>query len=122
MNSIQITGSDVRLTCAVELHPAVLDSEIFLLMVDAQLSRNGTPLPLIGPTVTGTTFTYTTQLDSFQKSDFGNYTCTATVRPQSASIYLTGIDVLSNTLNIKPGKYCMTLTLVLEVNFSVLAF
>ena len=123
-NSIQITGSDVRLTCVVELHPAILDYEIFLLMVDTQLSRNGTPLPLAGPTVTSTTFTYTTQLDSFQRSDFGNYTCTAIVRPQSSSAYLTGIDVLSNTLNIKPSKHCMTLiiNLALGINYSVLAF
>ena len=121
-NSIQLTGSDVRLTCAVELHPAVLDSEIFLLMVDTQLSRNGFPLPLTGPTVTGTIFTYTTLLDSFQKSDFGNYTCTTTIRPHPSSTYLTGIDVLSNTLNIKPGKHCMTLNLVLEINFFSLLF
>ena len=90
--------------CAVELNSEILDSEIFLLTVDAQLLRNGTPFLLTGPTVTGTTFTYVTQLKSFQQSDFGNYTCTATVRPSLSSMYLTGIDVLSNTFSIKPGK------------------
>jgi hypothetical protein len=88
----------------VELNPAILDSEIFLPMIDVQLSRNGTPLSLTGPTVTGATFTYVTQLRSFQRSDFGNYTCTAAVRPQPSSTYLTGIDILSNSLDIKPGK------------------
>ena len=92
------------LTCVVKLNLAIQNSEIFLLTIEAQLSRNGTPLPLTGPTVTGTTFTYTTQLRLFQQSDFGNYTCTATVSPSPSSTYLTGIDVLSNTLNIKPGK------------------
>ena len=103
-NSIQTLGSDVRLTCAVELNAAILDSEIFLLAIDTQLSRNGTPLPLVGPIVTGTTFTYTTQLRYFRQSDFGNYTCTAIIRPQPSSTYLTGIEVQSNTLNIKPGS------------------
>ena len=103
---IRIIGSDVRLTCAVELNPAILDSEIFLLTVDTQLYRSGTPLPLTGPTVTGTSFTYTTQLRSFQCSDFGNYTCTATVsyRPHPASTYILGVDTLSDTLNINACK------------------
>ena len=92
------------LTCAVKLNPAIQNSEIFLLTIDAQLSRNGTPLPLTGPTVTGTAFTYITHLRSFQQSDFGNYTCRATIRPSPSSTYLIGTDVLSNTLNIKPGK------------------
>ena len=104
ITSIHTIGSDITLICAVELNPTILDSEIFLLTIDAQLSRNGTPLPLTGPTVTGTTFTYVTHLRSFQQRDFGNYTCTATVTPSPSSTYLTGIDVLSNTLNIKPGK------------------
>ena len=104
LNTIRVIGSDVRLTCAVELNPAILDSEIFLLTVDTQLFRNGTSLPLTGPTVTGTTFTYTSQLNSFQRNDFGNYTCTATVRPHPTSTYLLGVDTLSDTLNIKAGK------------------
>ena len=106
-NIIQIVGSDVELTCTVELNPEILGSEIFLLAVNAQLSRDGTQLALTGPTVTGTTFTYAFQLNSFQRSDFGNYTCTATIRPQPTSAYLTGDDILSATLNIKPGKFVM---------------
>ena len=109
-NSIQTTGSNVTLTCAVVLNPAILESEIFLLRVDAQLSRDGAPLALTGPTVIGTTFTYTTQLNLFQESDYGNYTCTATVRPQPSSTHLSGIDVLlSDTLTIKAGKFTPTI-------------
>ena len=88
----------------MELNSAILGSEIFLLVVDAQLSRDGTPLALTGPIVTGTTFTYSTQLNSFGRSDFGNYTCRATVRPQPTSTYLIGVDVLSDTLSIKAGN------------------
>ena len=104
VDSVQIVGSDVTLTCTVELNSAILGSEIFLLTVNAQLSKDGTPLALDGPRVSDTTVTYTAQLNSFQRSDFGNYTCTATVRPQPSSTYLTGTDTLSDTLSIKAGK------------------
>ena len=101
---VQITGSDVTLTCAVELNSAVMSSEIFLLMVDTQLSRDGTPLALTGPTVSGTTFTYTTQLNSFGRSDSGNYTCTATIQPLPTSTYITGNETLqSDLISIKAG-------------------
>ena len=107
----QIIGSDVELTCTVELNSAsILGSEISLLMVSAQLSNNdGTPLVLTGPIVTGTTFTYTTQLSSFVRNDFGNYTCIATVEPQPSenSTYVTGTTVLSDSLLIKPGKFML---------------
>ena len=105
VNSIQLVGSDITLTCAVKLHPAILGSEIFLLVVDAQLSRDGTPLALTGPIVTGTTFTYTAQMNVFGKSDYGNYTCTATVTPQPSLTFLIGTDVLSDTLTITASKF-----------------
>ena len=92
------------LTCTLELNSAILNSEIFLVRVIAQLSRDETQLAVAGPVVTGTTFTYTAQLNSFQRSDFGNYTCTVTIKPQPSSTYLTGTDVLSDTLIIKAGK------------------
>ena len=114
-NSIQIIGSDVALTCAVILNSAILNSEIStfirMLMVDVHLSKDGKPLTPTDSLVTGTTFIYTTQLNSFQRSDFGSYTCTATIRPQPTSVMpvnLTGVDVLSDTLTIKAGK-CLQL-------------
>ena len=83
----------------------VVDSELSLLMVAAQLSRDDTPLTLTDPTVTGTTFTYTTQLDSFGKNDSGNYTCSATVtRVQSSSTYLTGSGQATTLVEIVVGK------------------
>ena len=99
-----LIGSGITFTCTVALNPAILGSEIFLLTVDVQLSRDGTPLTLTGPIVTGTTFTYTAQLDSFEMSDFGSYTCIATIRPQATSGYVLGVDILSDTLSIKPSK------------------
>ena len=80
-------GLDVTLTCMVKMNENVFESDLSLLMVDAQLSRDGTPLSLTGPTVIGTrTFTYTTQLNSFGRNDSGNYTCTATVRSNSSHL------------------------------------
>ena len=60
---MQSVGADVTVTCTVELGPSVVESDLSVLMVDAQLSRNGTPLTLTAPTVAGTTFTYTIQLN-----------------------------------------------------------
>ena len=102
-NSLLILDSAVTLTCTLELNSAIVASEIFLLMVDAQLSRDGTQLALTGPTVTGTTITYTTHLNSFGRSDSGNYTCRATIRPQPTLTYLIGSETLSTTVNIKAG-------------------
>ncbi len=88
------------------LNSAILSSEIFLVTVDAQLLRDidGTQLALTGPIVTGKIFTYTTLVKSFQKSDFGSYTCTATIGPHPFSTYLTGVDVLSDILSINAGN------------------
>ena len=104
-NSLPILGSDVTLTCTLKLHSAVVPSEILLLMVDTQLSRDGTPLTLTGSTIRDTTFTYTTQINSFGRSDSGRYTCTATVRPELALTYVTGNETLSAIVNIKAGTY-----------------
>ena len=84
-----VLGSDVILTCTVELSSAVVDSDLILIMVDTQLSRDETPLTLTGLTVTGTTFVYTIHLSSFDRRDAGNYTCTATVRPKPTSTHIT---------------------------------
>ena len=69
----------------------VLPSDLSLLMVDTQLSRDGTTLDLTGPMMSGTTFTYTIQLYSFGRNDSGNYTCTANVALQQPSTYLIGM-------------------------------
>ena len=88
MSPVRSIGSQVTLTCTVELDSAVLESELSLLMVDAQLSRDGTMLSLSGPIVTGMTFTYTQRFESFRRIDSGNYTCTAAVKPRPTATYL----------------------------------
>ena len=103
-NSLVTVGSPVTLTCTVELGPEVVESDLSLLVVDAHLYRDGTTLALTDPTVTGTTFIYTIQFDSFGRNDSGNYTCTATVRQQSASVYLTGEEILSVITKVTTGE------------------
>ena len=99
-------GVYVTLTCSVELNSVIIvESDLPLVMVEVQLSRDGAPLsnPTIS-SVKGTIFTYTTQLSSFGRSDFGNYSCTATIRPQPTAIYLTGNEtVQSNAIIIRAG-------------------
>ena len=95
--------SAVSVICVVELGPSMMESDLSLLTVDAQLSRDGTPVTLADPTMTGTTFTYTKQFESFGRSDSGNYTCTATIRPQPSAAYLTGSGSQSDTAKITIG-------------------
>ena len=101
-----VEGTCVTLTCTVELGPSVVESDLSVLMVDAQLSRDGTPLNLTGPTVAGTTFTYTIQLNSFGRNDSGNYTCTATARSQSPLPYISssGTTSSSSMVRVITGK------------------
>ena len=82
----------------------VMESEVSLLMVDAQLSRDGTMLNLSNPEISGTTFTYTAIVNSFGRSDSGNYTCMATIRPQPSSVYLNGTGELSNATQVTTGE------------------
>ena len=110
-----VVGSNITLICTLVLNPAIVRSENALLMVNAQLSRDGTPLALTGLSVTGTTFTYTTMVNSFGRSDSGNYTCNATVRPLSTSLYLTGIEMLSSKISVITGK--IIYNIVVLVNF-----
>ena len=76
----------------------VLPSELLLLMVVAQLTKpDGTMSPLSNPNISGTTYHFTTKVNSFVDSDVGNYTCTATVtgRRPTATL-LTGMGQLES--------------------------
>ena len=97
-------GTDVILTCTVELSPSVVDSDLSVVMVDTQLSRDGTPLTPTD-TMDDTTFTYTVQLDSFGNDDIGNYTCISIVRPRQPSTFLTESSEQSDTARVTSGNY-----------------
>ena len=96
-------GSDVTINCTVELGPVVMTSELSLLMVDAQLSRDGITLNLSSLTISGTTFTFTIVVRLFGRNDSGNYSCAASVKPNSS--YLTeNMTLISGSMNILIGK------------------
>ena len=81
--NVVVVGSTVTLTCTVTMNQTVRESDLIILTVDTRLSvLGGESRALTGPRVTGTTFTYTTQLNSFRRSDSRNYICRSTVRPQ----------------------------------------
>ena len=89
-------GSANTVTCTVKFDPVVMSSDLSLLMVSAQMSRDGTMLNLTGPTMTDTTFTFEAEVSSFNESNVGNYTCNATVRPRPSSTFLTGIHLVQS--------------------------
>ena len=91
----------------MELNSAIVESDLSLLMVSAQLIHpNGTMLSLSN-TIRGTIFTYATQLNSFRSSDFGSYICVATIRALSSSTYLSGSGSGTSAIQITtiPGLY-----------------
>ena len=89
------------------MSPVILKSELSLLTVDAQLSRDGTPLGIpTGLKISGTTFTYTTHLNWFDRSDSGNYTCNITLRSQQPSFIIEDELLTSdynNTIKVSTG-------------------
>ena len=113
-SDIVTIGDEVTLTCTLVFNSAIVVSDLSLLMVDVQLFRDEILLsnPIVSP-LTGTTFTYTTQLNSFGRSDSGNYTCNATIGPQPTSTYLTGTETLqSSKIRITTGE------IITEIMFS----
>ena len=100
VNPIWPIGSNISLTCIVKLNPV---ADFSLLTAHIQLSRNENPLPPTSNlTINGTTFTYTTQLNSFERTDSGNYTCIATFRSNISHITMS--NPVTNSINITTGK------------------
>ena len=104
-NDNVVVDSDIILTCTLVLNSALVASDRALLMVDVQLSRDGTPFsnPILS-SMAGTTFMYRTQLNPFRRNDSGNYSCNATIRPQSSSTYLTGNEMLVSENRVTTGE------------------
>ena len=77
--------------CTIELDSIILESDLSLLNVSAQISRNGTILMQTSQSVDGTTFNFEATVNFFSQSDIGNYICRATVAPLPSSSFLTGM-------------------------------
>ena len=78
-------GSPVTVTCAVELSAAVTETDLSLLTVNAQLTGGGNTPTSSGPTISGSTLTYSFSLGPFMRTGSDNYTCTATIGPTDPS-------------------------------------
>ena len=89
-------GSDVTLTCSVQMGENVLPAHLeSLMMVNASITKpDRTVLVLSNPEIEGTAYKLTTLIKSFDDNDVGNYTCNATIKPLSSAIYLTGMGQL----------------------------
>ena len=98
-NPIWPVGSNVTLTCTVELSPAV-DVPV---TVNVQLSDPaGSPLTTTTPSMSGSTYTSTAMVSSFGRDQSGVYTCTATV--SSTSVFIIDSSMQSGTVRITTGK------------------
>ena len=102
-NPTRAIGSDVNLTCSVQLNAsAVMAIDLSLLMVDIDIHRNQIPFNQRSELTTmDTNITYTTQLHPFERNHSGIYTCTATV--SSTVSYLTVSDPVTDSTKISTG-------------------
>ena len=89
-NTIILNNTAITVNCEVDFGQGVSESELSLLMVEAQLFRDGTPLMLDDPTMSGSSLVFGSEISSFNDSSVGNYSCTATISPASSSRFLTG--------------------------------
>ena len=97
---IPIVGSDVTLTCTVELSPAV-DVPV---TVNVQLSDPaGSPLTTTTPSMSGSTYTSTAMVSSFGREESGDYTCTATVSSSSSIPFLLDSSERTKIVALNPG-------------------
>ena len=100
---IGILRSQFSLMCIIELHPALIETDP--ITVELQMLKDGIPLNVSSPTVTGrTTYVYTLQLMKFQKSDAGHYFCFAHLRPEPPSSYLNESSTVINTTQVTAGS------------------
>ena len=106
VSPIQSLGSNVTLTCTVELNPAV-DVSVTVNTVwtgPAGFSTTNTAQPVMGST---TTYTCTVIVRSFGRDQSGNYTCTATVSSVSP---VFSPSSQSETVHITTGKIYLSKT------------
>ena len=101
-----LRGSDVTFTCSVQMNQTILASELSLLMMNVSLIKpDGSSLDIYNPVISGKTYSFIVRMISFDDTDFGNYTCTVTVKPQPSSTFLIGMSKLeSNPIEVLIGK------------------
>ena len=100
-NPIPPFGSNVTLTCTVELSPAV-DIPV---NVNIQLSDPAEdPLATTPLSVSGSNHTTTAMITSFGRSDSGVYTCRATVNSVSTNTFISDSNIESHSMRVTTGE------------------
>jgi hypothetical protein len=101
-NPIPPFGSDVTLTCAVELSPAVdvpVTVNTVLTRPDGFM-RTSTAQPVMGST---TSYAATFMISSFGRSDSGLYACGAVVSLPS-NAYISDSSTVSHSVRVTTGE------------------
>ena len=99
VSPIRPVGSDVAVTCSVELSPTVDVSAVNILI--HLTNPSGSLLPATS-LLLDSTYTSTAMIKSFNRNHSGVYTCEATLN--SGSTYLTESGTLSKDVDITTRK------------------
>ena len=102
-NPIRPVGSEVTLTCTVEL-TLVIDVPVTVNMVrilPAGFMTTNTAQPVMG---SNTTYSSTATVSSFERSDSGVYTCRAIVSSASANTYIRDSNTESHAIRVTTGE------------------
>ena len=101
-NPIPPFGSDVTLTCAVELSPAV---DVPVTVNTVLTNPDGFTIPSTTQPVMGSSTNYTTTsvLNSFGRSDSGTYICAATVSLPS-NVYISDSSTAHHSVRVTTGE------------------
>ena len=100
-NPIRPVGSAVTLNCIVVLSPAI----DVLVSVNISLSDPaGRTLTATTPSVSGTTYTTSTAVDSFGRNQSGIYACTASINSTIISPFIIGSQLRTETARITTGE------------------
>ena len=106
---IRPVRSDVILNCSVVLKTG---TELNIpLTVNFDISRTdpvGSLLTTTAPSVSGSTYTSTAAVPSFDRGDSGVYTCTATVSELNPSSYLNESTNMSRSVQLTTGETSCT--------------
>ena len=100
-NPVPPFGSNVTLTCAVELSPAV-DVPVTIntvLTTDEGFTRTSTAQPVMG---SSTNYASTDVISPFRRSDSGLYMCAATISSPS-NAYISNSSTVPHSVRVTTG-------------------
>ena len=103
-NPISPFGSDVILTCAVELSPVLVDVPVIVntvLTTPARFTRTSTAQLVMG---SNTSYASTFLISSFGRSDSGIYVCAATISSTSNNPYISGSSTANHSVRVTTGE------------------